>query len=62
MQRLAGEDMKFIQVYASTVCSLSWVSLMSGMNADRYRLTNWTLNRNASVDAKDNEQDFLCGM
>jgi arylsulfatase A-like enzyme len=58
MERLASQGMKFTQAYASSVCSPSRVSLMSGMNAARHRVTNWTLNRNASVDAKDNELDF----
>ncbi|MCW2262323.1 MULTISPECIES: sulfatase [Sphingobacterium] len=58
MERLANQGMKFTQAYASSVCSPSRVSLMSGMNAARHRVTNWTLNRNASVDAKDDELDF----
>jgi len=58
IERLASQGMKFTQAYASSVCSPSRVSLMSGMNAARHRVTNWTLNRNASVDAKDDELDF----
>ena len=50
MERLASEGMVFTQAYASSVCSPTRVSLMSGMNAARHRVTNWTLNRNASVD------------
>lgn len=50
MERLASEGMIFTQAYASSVCSPTRVSLMSGMNAARHRVTNWTLNRNASVD------------
>jgi len=52
MERLAAEGMKFTQAYATSVCSPTRVSLMSGMNAARHRVTNWTLHRNASVDAK----------
>ena len=52
MERLAADGMIFTQAYASSVCSPTRVSLMSGMNAARHRVTNWTLNRNASVDAK----------
>ena len=52
MERLASEGMMFTQAYASSVCSPTRVSLMSGMNAARHRVTNWTLRRNASVDAK----------
>lgn len=53
MERLAAEGMIFSQAYASSVCSPTRVSLMSGMNAARHRVTNWTLRRNASVDAID---------
>jgi arylsulfatase A-like enzyme len=52
MERLASEGMMFTQAYACSVCSPTRVSLMSGMNAARHRVTNWTLNRNASVDGK----------
>jgi arylsulfatase A-like enzyme len=51
MERLAAEGMMFTQAYATSVCSPTRVSLMSGMNAARHRVTNWTLHRNASVDA-----------
>ncbi len=50
MERLATEGMKFTQAYAASVCSPTRVSLMSGMNAARHRVTNWTLRRNASND------------
>lgn len=43
MERLAAEGMKFTQAYATPVCSPTRVSLMSGMNAARHRVTNWTL-------------------
>jgi hypothetical protein len=52
MERLASEGMIFTQAYASSVCSPARVSLMSGMNAARRRVTNWTLERNRSVDGK----------
>ncbi|TKG95595.1 DUF4976 domain-containing protein [Puteibacter caeruleilacunae] len=52
MERLASEGMMFTQAYACAVCSPTRVSLMSGMNAARHRVTNWTLRRNASVDGK----------
>lgn len=58
MERLAASGMKFTQAYACTVCSPSRVSLMSGMNAARHRVTNWTLQRNASVDGKDDLLDY----
>lgn len=43
MERLAAEGMKFTQAYATAVCSPTRVSLMTGMNAARHRVTNWTL-------------------
>ena len=52
MERLAREGMMFTQAYASSVSSPTRVSLMTGMNAARHRVTNWTLQRNASVDGK----------
>lgn len=51
MERLAADGMLFTQAYATPVCSPTRISLMSGMNAARHRVTNWTLRRNASVDA-----------
>ena len=43
MERLAREGMKFTQAYATPVCSPTRISLMTGMNAARHRVTNWTL-------------------
>lgn len=43
MERLAREGMLFTQAYASAVCSPTRCSLMSGMNAARHRVTDWTL-------------------
>lgn len=45
MERLAREGMKFTQAYATPVCTPTRVSLISGMNAARHRVTNWTFNR-----------------
>ena len=50
MERLAAQGMKFTQAYSHSVCSPTRVSLMSGMNAARHRVTNWTLRRNATND------------
>ncbi len=50
MERLADEGMKFTQAYASAVCSPSRVSLMTGLNAARHGVTNWTLRKNKSPD------------
>jgi arylsulfatase A-like enzyme len=52
MERLASQGMMFTQAYASSVSSPTRVSLMTGMNAARHRVTNWTLQRNASVDGQ----------
>lgn len=46
MERLAREGIKFTQAYATPVCTPTRVSLISGMNAARHRVTNWTLRRN----------------
>jgi len=45
MERLASEGLKLTQAYATPVCSPTRVSLISGMNAARHRVTNWTLKR-----------------
>ena len=50
MERLAAEGMKFTQAYASAVCSPTRVSALTGMNAARHRVTNWTLRKNISPD------------
>lgn len=52
MERLANEGIMFTQAYSSSVSSPTRVSLMTGMNAARHRVTNWTLERNTSVDGK----------
>jgi arylsulfatase A-like enzyme len=43
MERLAEKGVKFTNAYATPVCSPTRVSLMTGMNAARHRVTNWTL-------------------
>ena len=45
MERLAKSGMKFTQSYATPVCTPTRVSLISGMNAARHRVTNWTLRK-----------------
>ncbi len=50
MERLASQGMKFTQAYSCSVCSPTRVSLMSGMNAARHRVTNWTLRYNKPPD------------
>jgi len=58
MERLAAQGMKFTQAYAYSVCSPTRTSLMTGMNAARHGVTNWTLRKNQTVDAKDEVLDF----
>ena len=50
MERLASQGMMFTQAYSHSVCSPTRVSLMTGMNPARHRVTNWTLRRNATND------------
>ncbi len=47
MELLASQGMKFSQAYACAVSSPTRVSLMTGMNAARHRVTNWTLRKNS---------------
>lgn len=50
MERLAEMGVKFTQAYACAVSSPSRCSLMSGMNAARHRVTNWTMYYNTPTD------------
>jgi len=50
MEILAAQGMKFTQAYACPLCSPTRVSLMTGMNAARHGVTNWTLRKNISPD------------
>jgi arylsulfatase A-like enzyme len=50
MELLAENGMKFVQAYASSVCSPTRTSLMTGMNVARHRVTNWTLFPDLSQD------------
>ncbi|MBN1341982.1 MAG: sulfatase [Phycisphaerae bacterium] len=52
MERLAAAGMRFRQAYACCVCSPTRVSLMTGLNAARHRVTNWTLRKDSDNDAK----------
>jgi arylsulfatase A-like enzyme len=53
MEKLAREGVKFTQAYACAVCSPSRISLMTGLNAARHKVTNWTLRKNKSPDWED---------
>jgi arylsulfatase A-like enzyme len=52
MARLAAGGMKFTHAYVASVCSPSRVSLLTGLNAARHRVTNWTMQRDQATDAK----------
>ena len=54
MEILANMGVKFTNAYATPVCSPSRISLMTGMNAAKHRVTNWTLNPN-----KKNQQKLI---
>jgi arylsulfatase A-like enzyme len=56
MERLAAEGMKFTQAYVSPICSPTRVSLMTGMNVARHRVTNWTLHKDALQSAEKNHK------
>lgn len=50
MVRLAKMGVKFTQAYACAISLPARCSLMSGMNASRHRVTNWTLELNQKTD------------
>lgn len=50
MEKLARQGMNFTQAYAAPLCSPSRISLVTGMNAARHRVTNWTLHKDWSPD------------
>lgn len=58
MEQLAQEGMKFTQAYATPVCSPTRISLMTGMNAARHRVTNWTLRKDAIQPMEKNHPDL----
>lgn len=53
MERLAHQGMTFTQAYATPISSPSRCSLMTGSNAARHRVTNWTLELNKTTDDND---------
>ena len=59
MERMAREGMKFTQAYATPVCSPTRISLMTGMNAARHRVTNWTLKKDALQPMETNHETLL---
>ena len=51
MERLAEMGVRFTAAYACAISSPSRCSLLSGMNAARHRVTNWTLHYGRATDA-----------
>lgn len=51
MEKLAASGVKFTQAYANSVCTPSRVSLLSGTNVARHRVTNWTMFKDQPTDA-----------
>lgn len=50
MERMAQMGARFTQAYACAISSPTRCSLMSGMNAARHRVTNWTLELDQKTD------------
>lgn len=55
MERLAAEGMKFTNAYANSICSPTRVSLMTGMNVARHRVSYWTLLKNTPNDGPNDK-------
>jgi len=53
MEKLASEGLMFVNAHACTICSPSRVSLMTGQNAARHRVTCWTLRKDRSPERAD---------
>lgn len=53
MERLAEKGIKFTNAYANSVCTPSRVSMITGMNAARHKVTNWTMYKEEKVDPVD---------
>lgn len=58
MERLAQMGVRFTEAYACAISSPTRCSLMSGMNASRHRVTNWTLELNQKTDETSNVIDL----
>jgi arylsulfatase A-like enzyme len=58
MARMAAAGMKFTQAYATPVCSPTRISLMTGMNAVRHRVTNWTLRKDQLQPMETNHKEL----
>ncbi len=52
MEKLAAQGVKFTHAYATPLCTPTRVSLLSGMNAARHRVTNWVKGLDDSPDGE----------
>ena len=52
MERMAKQGRRFTQAYACAVCSPTRTSIMTGQNAARHRVTNWTLYEDRETSGK----------
>jgi hypothetical protein len=53
MERMATQGKMFTQAYACSISSPTRVSLFTGMNAARHRVTSWTLRKNTTHEQPD---------
>lgn len=53
MERMAEQGKMFTQAYACSISSPTRVSLFTGMNAARHRVTSWTLRKNTTHEEPD---------
>ena len=58
MERMAQMGVRFTDAYACAISSPTRCSLMSGMNASRHRVTNWTLELDQKTDAASDVIDL----
>lgn len=58
MERLAAMGVRFTSAYACAISSPTRCSLMSGMNAAKHRVTNWTLVYDKKTDAPSEKISF----
>lgn len=58
MERMARMGVRFTEAYACAVSSPTRCSIMSGMNAARHRVTNWTLEYDGKTDAASETLDI----
>ncbi|MBO4662179.1 MAG: sulfatase-like hydrolase/transferase [Bacteroidaceae bacterium] len=59
MERLASRGMLFTQAYASSISSPSRCSLLTGTNAARHRVTNWTFRCGQMTDGEDGRRTLI---